>query len=531
MKRRNFLKNTIPVAVLPSFLQGKTVSAYGPSSILSRLASSFVETDHVLVLVQLNGGNDGLNTVIPLDQYSALSNARSNILIPDTKVLKLNGTQATGLHPAMTHLRDLYNDGKLNIVQSVGYPNQNYSHFRSTDIWLTAADSDKVLNSGWAGRYLSEEYPNFPAGFPNAQMPDPLAIQIGSVVSPGFQGLATNMAMAITDPVNFYNLVSGTTDSVPNTWAGDELTYIRSVASQTQQYATVIKAAAAKANNKSSLWPTAGQNKLADQMKIVSRLVAGGLKTRIYMVSLGGFDTHSLQVDQTGGTDKGEHANLLKTVSEAIYAFMDDCKQLGIADRVVGMTFSEFGRRVRSNFSLGTDHGAAAPVFVFGNPVKGGITGNNPTIRSSTTAEDNIAMQYDFRRLYSTMIQDWFCLTPQDTDAVMLKHFDTLPLVNSTCTTTPIARDVQRSAGDFRLKIFPVPVHHQCTVEWESIGGHFHLELLDAQGRLVRVLHDGEIQPGPFSVNWNRDTLSAGMYYIAAQQGLQFHTKSIIVAE
>lgn len=529
MNRRKFIKNSIPVAILPSFIQGKTLSAYGPNALLAKLASSFVDTDHVLVLVQLNGGNDGLNTVIPLDQYSALSNARSNILIPEAKVLKLNGTSATGLHPAMSHLKNLYNDGKVTVVQGVGYPNQNYSHFRSTDIWMTASDSDKVVNSGWAGRYLSEEYPNFPSGFPNTQMPDPLAIQIGSLVSPVFQGLTTNMAMAISDPSNFYDLVSGTQDTAPSTWAGEELTYIRSVASQTQQYAKVIKAAAAKANNKSSYWPSAGTNKLADQMKIVSRLVAGGLKTRIYMVSLGGFDTHSLQVDQTGGNETGEHAKLLSYISEAIYAFLDDCKQLGIADRVVGMTFSEFGRRVKSNFSLGTDHGAAAPMFLFGNPVKGGIIGTNPVIPANATVEDNVALQYDFRRIYATLIQDWLCLTPNDADAIMLKHFDTIPLVNSNCQSTSIAKELNRSAGENTLKIYPNPIENTAQIQWNSSGGHLHLELLDYSGKLIKILYDADTTPGIFQSTFQRENLSQGLYFISGQQGISFQTKSVYI--
>ena len=153
MKRRNFLKNVAPLVVLPGLINGFSFKAYGALPLLDALANAG-NTDHVLVLIQLNGGNDGLNTVIPLDQYSAYTNARSNIAIAEKAVLKLNGVNATGLHPAMTGLQQKFNDGKIKIIQSVGYPSPSFSHFRATDIWLSASDSKEVLASGWAGRYL-----------------------------------------------------------------------------------------------------------------------------------------------------------------------------------------------------------------------------------------------------------------------------------------------------------------------------------------------------------------------------------------
>ncbi len=530
MKRRNFIKNTLPVAILPSFLQGQNMAAYGPDSMLSRLAATFTDTDHVLVLVQLSGGNDGLNTVIPLDQYTNLAAVRNNVLIPQNKVLALTGTNATGLHPAMTHLQSRYNGGQVSIVQSVGYPDPSYSHFRATDIWMTGSDSSQVLNSGWSGRYLSEEYPNFPTGYPNSNMPDPLAIQIGSVVSPVFQGLQVNMAMAITDPANFYNLINGTTSTVPNTHAGHELAYIRTVATQTQQYATVIKAAAGKATNKSALWPTAKANPLADQLKIVSQLIAGGLKTRVYMVSLGGFDTHSVQVDPTD-TTKGDHARLLGYVSEAIDAFMDDCKLLNTQDRVLGMTFSEFGRRIQSNFSGGTDHGSAAPLFLFGNKVKGGIKGTNPTIPANVTVNDNIPMQHDFRQLYTTILSEWFCLNPTDVQTVMLKSFNKMDILQDTCTNNSVAEDIRRNSGHALVSVYPNPMQQTTTVEFESAGGICVLSLIDMQGKNIRTIADDTYANGKHSISLDRAGLAAGTYYLRLQNGMSMQTRSLVVVD
>ena len=201
MNRRDFIVRTGAGAVLPALFSGFSLTAYSRTLLLQSLLDNAVLTDRVLVLVQLNGGNDGLNMVIPIDQYSALANARNNILIPQASVLKL--TDATGLHPAMTGLADLYAKGKLAVVQSVGYPNQNFSHFRSTDIWLTASAYNQTLTSGWMGRYLDQEYPNYPTGYPNTAYPDPLAIQIGSILSPAIQGPSVGMGMAITNPTTF----------------------------------------------------------------------------------------------------------------------------------------------------------------------------------------------------------------------------------------------------------------------------------------------------------------------------------------
>ncbi|HRS37903.1 MAG TPA: hypothetical protein P5292_01875, partial [Bacteroidia bacterium] len=201
MKRKQFLQSLAASATIPSLINGFSFRSFAASPLLQSLAASTID-DHVLVLVQLTGGNDGLNTVIPLDQYANLSLARPNILIPDTAVLSLNGITGTGLHPAMGGMQNLFNDGKLAIVQGVSYPSPNFSHFRATDIWLTASDSSQVLNTGWLGRYLNYEYPNFPTGYPNPTMPDPLALQIGTSVSLALQGPTVGMGMTITDPTN-----------------------------------------------------------------------------------------------------------------------------------------------------------------------------------------------------------------------------------------------------------------------------------------------------------------------------------------
>ncbi|MBL0881859.1 MAG: DUF1501 domain-containing protein [Chitinophagaceae bacterium] len=509
MRRRDFLRNTVPAGVmLPSLINGMSVKAFGAESLLMQgLFPATTDTDHVLVIVQLNGGNDGLNTVIPIEYFPNYIRARSNMYIPQQKVLGLSGIDRVGFHPAMTGMQSLYNDGKMSVIHSVGYPQPNFSHFRATDIWMSASDSKEVVNSGWTGRYLNYEYPNFPNGYPNSSMPDPLAIQIGSTTSLTLQGPAVSMGMSISNPSNFYNLIAGVQDPAPNTPAGKELTYIRKVAQQTTAYAEVIKTASAKVTQQAE-YPN---NSLAAQLKIVARLIAGGLKTRIYMVSYGGFDTHSAQVNATDHTT-GTHANLLKNVSDSIKAFQDDLKLQKVEDRVLGMTFSEFGRRIKSNGSTGTDHGSAAPMFVFGKNVDAGVIGDTPNIPVTASFNDNLPFQYDFRSVYATILNKWLCVDADDLEQIMLKNFQVLPIVNSLACN----KSVNLSGENF-ITNYPNPFTQSTNISFKTAGGHTLIQIMDTMGRVLTNLVDREYEAGNYNVVFDGSRLQPGVYYIRFQ--------------
>jgi uncharacterized protein (DUF1501 family) len=517
MKRRDFLRNTLPASItLPALINGFSVKAFtGASPLVQALMGATTDTDKVLVLIQLNGGNDGLNMVIPIDTYSAYYNARSNIAIAQNKILALNGTSKTGLHPSMTGMQTLYNENKLAIVQAVGYPSPNFSHFRATDIWMTASDSDQIVNSGWIGRYLNIEFPNYPNGYPTTQMPDPLAIQIGSVASLALQGPSVGMAMTISDPTSFYDFLDNVGDPVPNTPWGKELEYIRMVMGQTEKYSTVIKAAAEKVTTQGS-YPS--NNDLAQQLRIVARLVKGGLKTRVYMVSTGGFDTHSSQVE-AADTTTGGHARLMARLSDAIKCFMDDLKGLGVDDRVIGMTFSEFGRRIKSNSSLGTDHGAAAPVFVFGKNVRPGIIGTNPAIPTGASSNDNVPFQYDFRSIYASILKQWFCVNDTDLQTIMLKNFQNIPLcINAACGSTGVD-DVIRGEGEQLVINYPNPFVETTSITFNTKGGHTLVQVIDPMGRVIKTLTDKVYTSGTYTVGFDGYGLPTGVYYARFQNG------------
>ncbi len=534
MKRRDFLKN-MPVALLPSIVGGVSMKAYGSNPMLDAMTAGLIETDRVLVIVQMSGGNDGLNTIIPLDQYSAYSTVRKTVALPENKILKLKGTNGkTGIHPSMQRFWEMSEENRLAVVQSVGYPEFSFSHFRATDIWMSASDSNKNVQTGWAGRYLNYEYANYPVGFPNNTMPDPIAIRIGGSGALGLQSLASNMGLSISNTNDLLDMSDYIfNDPLQGDSASQRLAYIREVQRQTDKFGDVIKAAGDKAKNLSTLYPdtitnpnnpngtiTAPGKALGDQLKIIARLIAGGLKTRIYWVSTGGFDTHSDQVvdaDKTTGT----HANLLKGVSDAVYAFLDDCKKLKVDDRVIGFTFSEFGRRVMSNGSNGTDHGAAAPMFIFGNKVKSGVLGDNPTINASTaTPSSNLPMQYDFRSVYASILKDWFCVPQIDLDSIMLKNFQNLPLVNSSVCLPTDTHEANTKAGDNMVMAYPNPFTEATNVKYETQGGHTLVQIFNTEGILIQTLVDNaNHDAGQFDVRCNLGFMPAGVYYVRLQNG------------
>ena len=447
MKRRDFF------TAASSLLLPVAVNGFGIKSLTknSALISSLLETtaaygDRILVVIYLDGGNDGLNTVIPLDQYSTYDALRHNIAIPENSVLKI-GNAKTGLHPSMVGMKNLYTEGKLAIIHSVAYPNPSKSHIRSTDIYMTAVESDQFSETGWAGRYLKNRYPGYPEDFPNDVMKDPLAVEISSLASTSTFGNKQSMAVSIQNPEAFYNMIGGqdTAYSGPVSCceSGEMVKYVRQQQMLAVDYASRIKTASEKGRNLAA-YPTDHITPidLSEQLKVVARLIDGGLQSKIYFVSLSGFDTHAEQVSNTNNT-VGDHATLLQKLSDGITSFQNDLKLQGREDKVIGMTFSDFGRRASSNASKGTDHGVAAPMFVFGTNIKKQEIGTNPDLTNGllpTNPEKiyddrDIAMQIDFRRVYSDILNDWFGTNQSTTNSLLFRNFSTISLFSDVTET------------------------------------------------------------------------------------------------
>ncbi|MBL7826096.1 MAG: DUF1501 domain-containing protein [Saprospiraceae bacterium] len=524
MKRRKFLRTAgLATAMAPFAYNGFSINPMSPKSLFQKLGASVNINGKIMVFIELNGGNDGINTLPPIDQYSKLSVHRPRVLIPENQVLPLSGVSGTGLHPAMSEVREMFDDGMVSVVQTVGYPNQDYSHFRSMDIWMTGADSDEVLYDGWLGRMLDQEYPGYPTGYPNLDAPDPLAINVGTVAPLSLMGPAFPMGISVGNPEEVYNLINDFIEPAPNSPYGEELTYIRQVMQYTKVYFDVIKEAAQMGANLSSLYPAEGENNLADQLKVVARLINGGLETPVYLVSIGGFDTHSEQVE-AGTPTVGLHAELLQKISKAVYAFMDDIQLMGKSDAVCAMTYSEFGRTIADNLSFGTDHGAGAPLFVFGKGVNPGIIGANPNIPLTLDVSADVPMQHDFRQVYASVIQDWFGVP--NSDDLLFGNFSTLPIfkAGSSGTKDRPGRNV------FGVGNFPNPVHAASTITFSIPSANVVITLLDGQGRTIRKIAEGQYPAGTHKVVFQRDGLPAGTYYYMLKvNGLGVTKKMLIL--
>ena len=526
MKRRKFIQSSALVSVPLLFNKIPVLaSSQIESSNLQTLANAAINCGKVLVIIQMNGGNDGLNMVFPRDKWSELSNARSNILLNESDVLSLNNNTTTGLHPAMQEMQEMYNLGELMIVQGVSYPNPSYSHFRATDIWFTGSKSDENLNTGWIGRALDTIYPEFPEAYPNADMRDPLAIQIGSTLPFSLQGPNINMGYSVPDPNDLLNVINETTDPAPNTDYGLELTFLRLMKDQSNAYKETIQTAYNVPQTQTTEYP---DNKLAEQLKIVARLINGGLNTPIYIVNHHkNFDSHEDQVLETN-KKLGKQPENLGFLSSAIGAFQKDLKKMGKQDRVTGMTFSEFGRRVKSNGSLGTDHGSSAPVIFFGSSLNTGVAnvqgtsqpvsgmiGTSPDLPETATVNNQVPMQFDFRQLYTTIMQDWLCMTDSQATNVLGNTFEKLPIFKN--------GSFQPEINDDFFILYPNPVvNNEINIAFKSfintsvdvqihsiLGSLLFSENVFVIGDTLKIKPNTVLASGTYviQVNYNRNVL------------------------
>ncbi len=430
--RRKFIRTGVlggAVAwTLPVFLE-KTFFALDAAAADAALQTVTGKDGPILVVLQLAGGNDGLNTVVPFAD-DAYYSARPKIGIAADRTLKLN--DHIGLNPKLAGLRGLYDSGDLAVIQGVGYPNPNRSHFRSTDIWQTATDADKFDRHGWLGRYFDSccqgEDPavgvsvgrESPLAF---SAKNPKGITLSRPEQFRFISESASDPSATEDMFRDMNAMEspaeedagGSVQSLGAAGAmvgGNTMDYLRRTALDAQVSSDKILEITRKFRAPVS-YPN-GQ--LASGLSLVARLIAGGMPTRVYYVSQGGYDTHSGQA--------GAHDRLMGDLDASIGAFVADLKAQGNFDRVMLMTFSEFGRRVKENNSGGTDHGAAAPMFVLGGGVKPGIYGKQPSL--TALSDGDLVYNVDFRSVYATVLENWL-RAPSET--VLKRKFPTMGFV------------------------------------------------------------------------------------------------------
>lgn len=570
MRRRQFIKK-LSLAAVPITLGGIPIRLMAENS-LTRMAEQSTN-DRVLIILQMHGGNDGLNSIIPVEAYDLYYQWRANIAIPAKnslrKMIPLDSTLPSqaqvGLHPDMIAMKDLYDRGRMTVVQGVSYKNNNGSHFRGRDISFMGGGFDDYFSSGWVGRYLQQEFEPkvYPDDFPNSEMKDPLAIEMGSDVSLIFhqQGNIPT-SISLNNPESFARLVGeleGFVDqgidprgkpptALDNSPYGRELNWILGLEDKSQDYAErlydVYKAASPTSVTYPERYPFNApkgsmRNGLTPQLQLIARLLDGGgpglgVKTKVFLVKMGGFDTHAEQVESYDPT-MGQHAALMYHISSAMKAFQDDLKARGLEDRVLTVTTSEFGRRVRANGSYGTDHGTGAPVMIFGKGVQPGVVGVVPDLN-----KQNVEMQFDYRQVYANLLRDWMLVDEAkiNTD-IFFKDFINGPKEDGTGNYEPLPLATQVISGvqenfinaRFALEdCFPNPATEFTTIKFRTNTTNLvNLTLISNQGRTIKTLLNEERPEGEHLVRAYVGDLPTGVYFYQLKTSFFTQTKKLVV--
>ena len=510
--RRDFLTATGLLGAGSLLLGNMPIRAFQPSPLMAALANG--NSDRILVLIRLDGGNDGLNTVIERGN-SFYYNIRPTIAIQESNMWALNAQY--GMPLSTNALQPLWDNGMMKTILNVGYPEPNYSHFRSYDILASGSSSDQYWNTGWVGRFLDNEYPVFLETPPTV----PPALQIGVESNLIFRSDEANMALAVSSPQEFYQIAQSgqlyETATLGNTPRELELAYVRQTANAAFRYASSIKDAYAKGKNQVD-YPT--DNYLAEQLAIVARLIKGNLGTRVFMVEIGGFDTHAEQFDY--------HQLLLGRLANAVKAFYDDLGFGGNTEwpkKVLGMTFSEFGRTIFENDSLGTDHGWGTHMLLFGGEIGNGVVGQYQVLSNPDPYSDP-PFSVDFRSVYSTVLQDWLGNSSQLANFVM--GGQALPVIQGLVPPAP------QNSGDNNACVLqghnPGAAPDTIEIKYAMMqNGPIRLQLLDRGGQVLRTLVNEYKDRGSYvfafkPADWY---VSPGIYQYRLQSGGQVFQREI----
>jgi uncharacterized protein (DUF1501 family) len=409
MKRKSFVTSALSVAFLGGNASGVLAQVAASSPVLPSFANG-VDPDNVLVVVQMGGGNDGLNTVVPWSD-DAYHRVRPAIHVTEAQVLKLN--DRIGFNPALKGLNELYKAGSVAVVQGVGYPNPNRSHFEATQIWETASP-DRPQQYGWLGRYLDKRFSNAkPASMFEA-------VSLGDVLPAAL--VASHVEVPAIGALNAFGYNTGR-DLASKQSAGvlydgakagqsPYLAMMAQTARDAYHGGDVLRKQTSEFTNKA----TYANNGFAQQLALAAKLIGSTAGSKIVFVSLGSFDTHAGQ--------RAQQDRLLGYLGDGLVSFYQDLAAHGLDKKVLTMTFSEFGRRVSQNASNGTDHGTAMPLFIVGGGVKGGIYGDHPSL--TDLDHGDLKFSTDFRAVYATVIEKWLGRNPSD---VITGSYPTLAFV------------------------------------------------------------------------------------------------------
>lgn len=509
--RRSFLQ-TLGLAGGGSMMLANTPISVSRPSPLS-VALNSVENDKILIICRLSGGNDGFNTIIPVYDYDTYANARPLIKIPPSEFITLNDDFA--MAKSMNKLERLWGDGQMKVVHGVGYEDSSLSHFHGSDIWANTNLTEED-RTGWLGRYFQELYPDYIFNPPTS----PPSIQIGSIGNLIFKGPENDFSFAVSDPRRLLQIAENGTsyglDTLPDCTHGQQVKYLREVTNTTFTYADVIS----QAYENSTDFGGYLEDSLGRQLSIIARLIKGGLGTKVYMVTLGGFDTHSGQITR--------HQTLMNSFSEAVSTFYQDLQASGWDDKVLTMTISEFGRRFKENGSLGTDHGTAAAAMFFGTGLQGsGFVGEHPDL-SDLTRGGNVYNTNDFRQVYATVMQEWLCI-PKDmvSQALLGTSFESLDLgFNCSGSIDPIDGEAIGHTVTYRNNQTYIHITTPSTA-------HTDITLYNIIGQKVATLRNEVLFEGSHEIDVKETAqtrLSTGQYVYRIETNGASYSRSLLIS-
>ncbi|MEM6769838.1 MAG: DUF1501 domain-containing protein, partial [Bacteroidota bacterium] len=438
------------------------------------------DTNRKLVLIRLKGGNDGLNTIVPIFDYDRYANFRPTLRHQQTDLIGLDADFA--MPTAMADLQSLWAEGQMRVVNSVGYANHSLSHFTGADIMASGDSNLEENGDGWLARFYTSVNPDYRENPPSV----PPAIKLGGPTSILFNDAdKVDISANFATPEGLEELAStgrrfDDLTAPDNCYHGEQVLFLRSVGNAAYRYsAAIFEAFEAGANG------VEYTSSLGEQLKLVAPLIKGGLPTQLYLVTLDGFDTH---VGQNGS---GNHLGLLEDLSQAINQFYADLALTESDEEVLAMTYSEFGRRVAENGLSGTDHGAALPVMLFGPPLNGaGVHGEKPDL-GDLDVTGNLKFGTDFRSLYATILENWFCLAADDVNAVLGGNYDRLPELGFACGTTSTNNQSNVLASGLETRLLTLGGgQYRITFELPQ-DANLHLELYTMDGRRLQTLLSG----------------------------------------
>tara|TARA_R110002073_G_scaffold72537_1_gene177115 strand:+ start:78258 stop:79856 length:1599 start_codon:yes stop_codon:yes gene_type:complete len=510
--RRSFLQTLGLGGVGATLMMNGIPMAFGQETPLSK-ALSAAESGRVLLIIRLQGGNDGLNTIVPIYDYDRYANFRPTIKHELADLHQLNHEFGVPKYLQPT-IEPIWEGGCMKVVHGTGYENQNLSHFTGTDNMSRGTDDD-LVETGVYGRYFESTFPDYILNLPEA----PPAVQIGGVGDIIFTGTESNFAFTIANTNQLLRIASSgnlyNAADVPNCTKGSQLKFVRGVLNATLKYSGVIKEAS---DSQTNIMEFPDSN-LGRALAIISKTIKAGMGTSVYMVNLNGFDTHANQPER--------HQELLTNITESVMAFYKDLEPSGRDEDVLTMTISEFGRRVSENGSNGTDHGTAAPMLLFGPSLNGnGFIGEHPNL--ADLHRGNLKYTQDFINVYGTIMQEWLCIAPDVINESIPRPYTPLDL-GFNCSSRVTNHDYL-----IRERFEHTPIYDQGRVSIRinnNFEGSYTISLYNVLGQNIGLLFDDVLESGQHDIPISEKLpqLGTGVYIYNINKDNKNYSKKIVV--